>query len=142
ADEERGYGDEESRNRPGDADVEQHPFERNRLTNADEGAQRAARRQRQRKKEWQRRIDVVIAAREVVAERVAAKDAQNRGAEPESAEQEPGKRLRPRVIYRVGERVVLQRADDGRRRDRQYEQENVKPEAISELRLEPGRKGV
>ena len=75
ADEQRRHRDHEPGDRAGDADVEQHPLARNRLADADEGAHRAGQQERHRDEKRQRRVDVIIAAREIVAELVAAEDA-------------------------------------------------------------------
>ena len=72
--------------RAGDADVEQHPLARNRLADADEGAERAGQRQRRGQEERQGRIDVIIAAGEIVTQLMTAEDREDGAAVPEAAQ--------------------------------------------------------
>jgi len=81
-------GDEEARDRTGDTDVEQRPLAGDRLADADERAERAGDGQRKRQEEGQRRVDVIIAAGEVVAQLVTAEDREDRDAVPEAAQEE------------------------------------------------------
>ena len=62
-------------------------FAGNRLPNPDEGAKRPGERQRRRQEVGQRRVDPVVAAREVVPELVRAEDRQDRRAVPEAVEE-------------------------------------------------------
>ena len=93
-DEERRNGDDEAGNGTGDADIEQHPLARNRLADADERTHRAGQQERDRDEKRQRRVDVIIAAREIVAELVAPQDRQDGGTVPEPAEEQDRERHR------------------------------------------------
>ena len=59
----------------------------NRLANLDERAERAGQHDRHRDKEWQRRVDLIISAREIVPELVRAQNQQDGAAVPESVQQ-------------------------------------------------------
>ena len=90
AEKQRRHGHQEPGNRSGNADVEQHPLARNRFANADEGAERAGQRNRQRQEIRQARVDVIIAAGEIVAEFVGTEDCQDGDAVGPAADQRCG----------------------------------------------------
>ena len=94
ANEQRRHGDDEAGDRAGDADVEQHLLARDLLADADERAHRPGQQERHRNEKRQGRIDVIIAAGEIVAELVAAEDGEDRSAVPEAPEQERRERHR------------------------------------------------
>src|SRR5205814_9309848 len=108
ADDQRRDGDQETGDRTRDPDVEEHAFLRNRLADADEGAERARQRDRHRQEKRQRRIDVIIATGQIVPELVAAEDSENR-------------------------RAVRKATDERSGRDGGEEQQGVQPDPIPEL---------
>ena len=65
---------------PGHADVEERALRRERLADANDRAERAREGHRRGNEVGQRRVHVVVAAREVVAELVGAEDGEQRHA--------------------------------------------------------------
>src|SRR5262249_25082056 len=80
ADEQRRHGDDESRDGAGDADVEEPSLVRDRLTNANERAERTSQRNGNRQKIGQARVDVIMSAGDVVAEFVTSENREDRRA--------------------------------------------------------------
>src|SRR5262249_2951 len=134
-DEQRGDGDHEAGKRSGDTDVEQHAFLRYWFADADECAERAGNRDRHGQEERQRRVDVIIAARDVVSEFVAAENGEDRRAVPESArgERGAGERYRGQRPEVGDESEIVIDADPHRRDDGQEEQQDMQPDAVLKL---------
>ena len=109
---------------------------RNRLADADEGAERAGERRRHRQEERQRRVDVIIAAGEVVPELVTAEDRENRDAVPEAGRAQALVSGTPaaRSTKSARKAEVVPDAGERRRGDRQDEQQDVQPDPILKLR--------
>ena len=104
-DDERRNRDQEPGDRSRDADVEQDSLGRNRLANLDERAERADDRERKREEIREGRVDVIITAREVVSELVAAQDGDDRSAVPQATEQElPDRHRIPEAVSRKNPR--------------------------------------
>jgi hypothetical protein len=133
ADEQRRNGDHEAGNRTGDADVEQHPLLRDRLADADERPQGAGYRNWNGEKERQRGIDIIIAARQIVTEFVAAEDRQDGRTVPEAVQEQSNREPRQPA---TGAHEVRQKpeipvgADERRGRNRQEQQDHVQPDAV------------
>src|SRR5207244_6242935 len=118
ANQERRDGDDETGNWSSDTDVEEHVLLWDRFADANEGAERPGNRNRHRQEKRERRIDVIIAAGDVVPELVAAKNGKNRRAVIKAAKDEREKRNRRRSRGEISEEAfVLAHADKGRRQD-------------------------
>src|ERR1700730_14480263 len=84
ADYERRHSDGEAGNRTRNTDIEQHAFGPNRFADADERTERARERRGHGQEERQRRVDVIIAAGEIVAQLMTAENRENRDAVPQT----------------------------------------------------------